>query len=167
MNNKQSGDLGEKEIVDLVLCPNCGKKLMLLPQSYPLFDVQCTACSFRAQIKTNRGKPKNEIFGAGWDILEKTLKAGYLVPPLLVYFKWTKDNDIECHEIRFYPFIPRVNIKKRILHEGSRRAGYKMYNYTNIDKIPYFIVSSINASKQPVGGVPSFLIEISERKFIK
>ena len=140
---------------------------MLLPSGYPLFDVQCTGCSFRAQVKTVAGKPKKEIFGAGWDVLEKVLKAGYLVPPLLVYFKWQVENNIQCHEIRFYPFIPRINLKKRILSVKTKRPGYKMYNYTHIDKIPYFIVSSMNASKHLIGGVPSFIIGISEKKFLK
>lgn len=86
--NKVSGDEGEKEVVKLVPCPNCKKSLMLLPQSYPLFDVQCTGCSFRAQVKTNNSKPKNTIFGAGWEIIDKVTKSGYLVPPLIANFKW-------------------------------------------------------------------------------
>lgn len=40
--NKISGDEGEQEIIDLVPCPNCKKKLMLLPENYPLYDLQCT-----------------------------------------------------------------------------------------------------------------------------
>jgi len=58
----------------LVPCPNCAKKLMSLPKNFPLYDIQCTGCSFRAQVKTNNSKPKNEIFGAGWDIMSKVLK---------------------------------------------------------------------------------------------
>ena len=50
--NKIAGDFGEQEIVDKMPCPNCGKTLMLLPKNYPLFDLQCTGCSFRAQVKT-------------------------------------------------------------------------------------------------------------------
>ena len=73
MSNKKTGDKGEKEIVKLVKCPNCRKELMLLPTNYPLYDIQCTACQFRAQIKTNNWKPKSEVFGAGWDIMEKVL----------------------------------------------------------------------------------------------
>lgn len=33
MSNKSSGDIGEQEVVDLVPCPNCGNRLMLLPPS--------------------------------------------------------------------------------------------------------------------------------------
>ena len=60
--NKESGDDGEKEVCGFVPCPNCGKKLMLLPPNYPLYDVQCTGCSFRAQVKTNNTRPKAQIF---------------------------------------------------------------------------------------------------------
>ena len=74
MSNKQNGEIGEKEIVKLVPCPNCKKELMQLPANYPLYDVQCTGCSFRAQIKTINSKPKDTILGAGWEIMDKVLK---------------------------------------------------------------------------------------------
>ena len=64
-NNKKAGDEGEKEVLNLVACPHCKKSLMQLPPNYPLYDLQCTGCSFRAQVKTNNSKPKDEIFGAG------------------------------------------------------------------------------------------------------
>ena len=86
--NRQSGDRGEKEVIKLVPCPNCGKKLMGLPQNYPLYDIQCTGCSFRAQVKTNQSKPKREVFGATWDIMDKVLKSGFITPSLFVNFKW-------------------------------------------------------------------------------
>ncbi len=63
--NKKAGDLGEKEVVEKVSCPNCGKRLMQLPPNYPLYDLQCSSCSFRAPVKTNKSKPKDEIFRAG------------------------------------------------------------------------------------------------------
>ena len=37
--NKQNGDKGELEVINLVCCPNCGKKLMILPPNYPLYDI--------------------------------------------------------------------------------------------------------------------------------
>ena len=135
--NKIAGDAGEQDVVDKVPCLNCGKKLMLLPLSYPMCDVQCTGCNFRAQIKTNQSRPKAEIFGAGWDITDKVLKSGYLMPPLIANYKWA-DKTGEHQEIRFYPFIPRVNIRKRQLSETARRANYKMFNYVGLDRLPYF-----------------------------
>lgn len=136
-NNKPIGDRGEIEVIELVRCPNCSKKLMTLPANYPLYDVQCTGCSFRAQIKTNHTKPKNTIFGAGWDILEKVLKSGFTVPPLIANFHWDTG-----HEIRFYPFIPKHHLNMRILSPTARRANYKMFNYVKLDKLPFFVLFS-------------------------
>ncbi|HNY97533.1 MAG TPA: DpnI domain-containing protein [Candidatus Pacearchaeota archaeon] len=137
--NKLHGDEGEKDIIDLVPCPNCGKKLMGLPQNYPLYDVQCTGCAFRAQVKTNASKPKAIIFGAGWDIMEKVLKSGFITPPIFVNFKW-QEKGTDKQEIRFYPFVPKANLRKYQLSAQARRANYKMFNYIGIDKLPYFLV---------------------------
>ncbi len=139
--NKDSGDAGELEVVELVPCPNCGKKLMALPKNYPLYDIQCKACLFRAQVKTNNSKPKPIIFGAGWEIISKVMKSGYMVPPLITNFKWDDKNKKEKHhEIRFYPFIPKINLKMRQLSSTARRANYKMFNYIRIDEIPFFVL---------------------------
>ncbi|MBI4119133.1 MAG: hypothetical protein HY452_02625 [Parcubacteria group bacterium] len=139
VSNKRSGDLGEKEIIDLIICPNCQRRLIGLPPNYPLYDIQCTGCSFRAQVKTNQSKPKGVIFGAGWDIMDKVLKAGFITPPIFVNFRW-KERDIERQEIRFYPFVPKNNLRKYQLSVKARRANYKMFNYIGLDKLPYFIV---------------------------
>jgi len=138
-NNKESGDIGEKEVVDLIPCPNCGKNLMILPPNYPMYDVQYTACNFRAQVKTNNCKPKNVIFGATYDIYEKVLKAGYLSPPLIVNFKW-QENDKPKQEIRFYPFVGKDNIKKYTLSETARRANLRMFRYERLDRIPFMVL---------------------------
>lgn len=135
MSNKQSGDIGEAEVVELVPCPNCGKKLMVLPPNFPMFDVQCTGCTFRAQVKTNNCKPKNVIFGAGYDIYEKVLKAGFLSPPLIVNFRWNTDDGF-CQKIIFYPFVAKGNISKYRLSATARRANYMMFKYIELDKIP-------------------------------
>lgn len=135
--NKQFGDAGEREVVDLIPCPNCGKALMLLPPSYPLFDVQCSGCSFRAQIKSINSKPKASILGAGWDIMDKVLKSGFITPPLIINFKWT-EKDVQRQEIKFYPFVPKKNLKKYKLSESARRANYWMFRYEGLDKLPYF-----------------------------
>lgn len=139
MTNKQSGDDGEKEVVELVPCPNCGNNLMLLPPNFPMYDVQCTQCTFRAQVKTNNCKPKNVIFGAGYDIYEKVLKAGFLSPPLFVNFKWN-NNEGFCQKIIFYPFIAKYNIKKYRLSPTARRANYMMFRYEKLDEIPSMVL---------------------------
>ena len=86
-------------------------------------------------MKTNHCKPKAEIFGAGWDIMDKVLKSGFLAPPLITNFKWD-----DQQEIRLYPFIPKINLKKHQLSPTSKRANYKMFNYIGLDNLPYFTV---------------------------
>ncbi len=137
--NRKAGDLGEKEVVRLVPCPNCKKPLMQLPANYPLYDLQCTGCAFRAQAKTNNSKPTDEIFGAGWEIMEKVLKSGFMIPPLLANFKWT-ENGMKRQRIIFYPFIPKSHLKKRQLSPNARRANYKMFNYVGLLDLPHFVV---------------------------
>lgn|SRR3989338_6252981 len=139
--NRQLGDEGESEVIKLVLCPNCAKKLMSLPSNYPLYDVQCTGCNFRAQIKTNNHAPSSVIFGAGWQIMDKVLKSGFITPPIFVNFKW-KDRKGNHSEIRFYPFVPKKNLRKYKLSEKARRANYWMFNYIGLDKLPHFVVYS-------------------------
>jgi len=138
-NNKLLGEKGEKEVVKLVPCPNCGKKLMRLPEGYPLYDVQCTGCNFRAQVKTNNSKPKSIVFGAGWEVMNKVLKSGFLTPPLFLNFKW-KEKGKNKQEIRFYPFVPKKNLHRYQLSPQARRANYRMFRYVGMDKLPYFVV---------------------------
>ena len=139
ITKKESGSVGEQEIVDLVPCPNCGKKLMQLPLNYPLYDVQCTGCSFRAQVKTNQSRPKGVVFGAGWQIMNKVLKSGYMTPPLFLNFKWLEKGR-KNQEIRFYPFVPKKNLSHYRLSETARRANYEMFTYTDMDTLPHFLV---------------------------
>lgn len=139
VTKKESGNSGEQEIVDLVPCPNCGKKLMKLPPNYPLYDVQCTGCSFRAQVKTNQSKPKAVVLGAGWQIINKVLKSGYMTPPLFLNFKWI-EKSIKKQEVRFYPFVPKKNLSNYRLSETARRANYEMFTYIGMDKLPNFLV---------------------------
>jgi hypothetical protein len=133
---KSTGNDGEEQVVKLIPCPNCGKPLMRLPKDYPLYDLQCTGCLFRVQVKTNNSKPKKEVLGAGYNVLEKVLKVGIVMPPLILNFVWTEAN-VEKQKILFYPFIPKSHIKVR---ELKARPGYRMYNYINLDKLPYFVL---------------------------
>ncbi len=137
--NKDAGDTGEQEVIKLIPCPNCGKKLMSLPLNYPLYDIQCTGCSFRAQVKTNNSKPKDEILGAGWDIMEKVLKSGFITPALFGNFKWLEKGDPH-QEIRFYPFVPKKNLIHYQLSPQARRANYRMFRYSGLSKLPHFVL---------------------------
>ena len=141
-NTKRAGTRGEKDVVRSVKCPNCGKLLQPLPPNYPLFDVQCSGCSFRAQVKTNQSKPKDVVFGAGWDVMEKVLRSGYLVPPLIANFKWTEEGKGR-QKVLFYPFVPKTNLRKYQLSPDARQAKYKMFNYTGLKTLPHFVLLEI------------------------
>jgi DNA-directed RNA polymerase subunit RPC12/RpoP len=142
MSTKENGDLGEKEVCELVKCPNCGKRLILLPKSYPLYDVQCEGCNFRAQIKSSNHKPSGMVRGAGWDIIEKVLKAGILPPVLILNFKWDEKGR-KHQKIIFYPFVPKDHLKKYTLSNTAVRANYRMFNYVNLDKLPMFVLYEV------------------------
>lgn len=142
LSHKQLGEIGEQEVCKLVPCPNCLKKLILLPPGFPMYDVQCSRCLFRAQVKTVNSKPRGTIFGAGWDIYEKVLKAGYLSPSLFINFRWETDRGF-YREIRFYPFIAKGNIQKYQLSASARRANYKMFKYVKLDRIPYMVLHTL------------------------
>lgn len=47
---KQTGAIGEKEVIEHVRRPNCLARLILLPEGFPMYDVQCSQCLFRAQM---------------------------------------------------------------------------------------------------------------------
>jgi hypothetical protein len=94
MSYKAYGTEGEKEVISLIKCPNCQKELMSLPESFPLCDALCSACHFRTQIKTSSSNPykSKTVRGSGWDIMEKSLKAGGLIPSLIVNYKWDEED---------------------------------------------------------------------------
>ena len=139
MSTTENGNQGELEVIELVPCPNCGKRLKLLPPSFPMADVQCEGCHFRAQIKTSNGKPKSVVFGSTWNVTQMVLKAGYLLPPLFLNFKWV-ENAVDRQQILFYPFVPKKNLRQRTLSPNAVRAGLKMFDYIGLDKLPHFVV---------------------------
>jgi len=71
--------------------------------------------------------------------MEKVLKSGFITPPLIANFKW-RDKSGFHQEIRFYPFVPKKNLKKYKLPEHARRANYWMFNYVGLDNLPFFVV---------------------------
>jgi hypothetical protein len=136
MSAGESGKAGEHWVTRAIPCPNCQSKLTLLPPGFPLFDVQCSRCLFRAQVKTNRCRPKDQIFGAGWEILDKTLKTGQLIPPLLVNFEWSDKAGKKRHEVHFFPFLTKANIRRHKRSMRGQRPGYKQFNYVGLRNAP-------------------------------
>jgi len=94
---------------------------------------------FRAQIKTLRCAPlKDQIFGAGWDILEKTLKSGHLIPPLLVNFQWSDEAPGKNQqEVYFFPFLTLDNLKRRQRSNDGAHPNYKEFNYVGLLTAPH------------------------------
>jgi hypothetical protein len=91
---------------------------------------------FRAQVKTNRCRPKDQIFGAGWEILDRTLKTGQLIPPLLVNYEWSDRAGKNWHEVYFFPFLTKDNLRQHKRSLGGQRPGYKQFNYVGLLKAP-------------------------------
>jgi DNA-directed RNA polymerase subunit RPC12/RpoP len=149
--NQSKGDAGEQDVINHVPCPNCGKELMRLPRNYPLYDVQCSGCSFRAQVKTSHSAPKDVIRGAGWDVVEKVLKSGFMSPPLLVNFKW-KQHGRSKQVILFLPFIPKSNLSNYRLSAKARRANYRMFNYVDLLDLPFFVLHDPDGEGQKLLG---------------
>lgn len=143
---KSRGDAGEKFITENIPCPNCNKSLQALPRNYPLYDVQCTGCVFRAQVKTVHAKPKNTVLGAGWEIMNKVLKSGYLVPPLIVQFIWREKGRLK-RLIRFHPFVPKSNLKNYQL----LKSGYAMFVYSDVLNLPGFVFEQHKWQAAPSG----------------
>jgi len=146
----RSGNRGELEVIESVTCPNCRSRLMQLPPLFPLFEVQCTRCMFRAQIKTARCKPKSQIFGAGWDVLDKTLKSGQLIPPLIVNFRWTERGLGDCQEIYFFPFLTKNNVRMRQRSPDGKRPNYREFNYIELfsENVPRMLLFERHARRR-------------------
>ena len=70
-------------------------------------------------------------------VIDKVLKAGFMIPPLIVNFKW-KEKGKKHQKILFYPFIPKANLKKYKLSPKAKMANYKMFNYVGLNKLPHF-----------------------------
>ena len=129
MKNKINGENGEDYVIQKIKCPNCNSALIKLPENNPLFDIQCCRCVFRAQIKSSNLPPSKNVRGAGYDIIDKINKGGFLIPMLIVYYKWNGN-----HKILFYPFIKKENIKRNS-HPLKNRPNYYMFNYIRLDKL--------------------------------
>lgn len=130
-SNQQKGTDGEEDVVHKVRCPHCGKRLQLLPPGFPLYDVQCEGCVFRAQVKTNACKPKAQIFGAGYRMLSHSRHSGQLIPPLIANFRW-REKGKACQEIWLYPFLTKQNIRKKVRSGRGSRPGYEEFNYVGL-----------------------------------
>lgn len=130
-DRRANGAQGEIDVIKRVLCPNCESRLVQLPPSFPIFDVQCSRCLFRAQVKSAKTAPKGEVFGGGWDIIAHHKRAGGLAPPLIASFSWSSKGHPQ-RAIFFFPFLRPHNMRSRVRSLGGAHPGYREFNYVGL-----------------------------------
>jgi hypothetical protein len=138
-----TGDTGEAFVASSVPCPYCDRKLELLPKNYPLFDVQCSSCLFRAQVKTSKAPISGTIAGSGWDIKESARKLGVLSPPIISVSNTRASKETQ-RVVQFFPFIPESHLKKKqpFKDPGHKRLKYRMFDYVRMNEVPRFVLDA-------------------------
>jgi hypothetical protein len=129
---QDSGDEGQKIVCELIRCPNCDAKLIQLPKNFPIYDVQCSGCLFRAQVKSSYNFNGKKITGSGWNVMNHAMKSGMVIPPVILNTKT---------EIRFYPYIPKVCVVKRKKPATfkSGRNPHWMFDY-EVSELKYYVL---------------------------
>ena len=147
---KDSGDAGEDYIVRRVKCPSCESALMKLPRAFPMYDIQCTRCLFRAQVKSANCFPKGEVFGGGLDIMEKNLRVGQMIPPLIANFYWGSGRT-KGRKVYLFPFLTQRNLPPRTRSSGGARPGYREFNYVHLldDGTPKMVLRELGKVRDP------------------
>ena len=105
-----------------------------------MFDLQCTACLFRAQVKRVQEKPRSRLRGGSWNVVSLYLRTGQLLPPMFVCFGWPRLQPAPA-AIYFFPLVPAKNVVKRVLSERHKTdAGRSMAEYRDMLSLPHQIV---------------------------
>lgn len=134
------GEEAERFVVEHVVCPSCGSPLRQLPPGYPLFDVQCAACLFRAQVKRVQEQPRSRLRGGSWSVGNTYLRTGQLLPPMYVCFGWPRSQP-EPTAVYFFPLVPARNVAKRVLSPRHKTdAGRAMAEYRDMLSLPHQVV---------------------------
>ena len=110
-----------------------------LAPGYPLFDVQCSRCLFRAQVKRVQERPRNRLRGGSWNVVNTYLRTGQLLPPMFVCFDWPR-SELEPGSVYFFPLVPARNVSKRVLSEAHKTdAGRAMVEYREMLSLPHTV----------------------------
>lgn len=134
------GDEAERFVAKRIACPSCGGRLRVLPPGYPLFDVQCGSCLFRAQTKRVKEKPRSRLRGGSWSVVNLYLRTGQLLPPMLVCFDWPETSG-RPGSVYFFPFVPAKNVKRRVLSSRHKSdAGRAMAEYLGMLALPHQVL---------------------------
>lgn len=133
------GEEAERFIAERVPCPSCGGALHELARGYPLFDVQCSRCLFRAQVKRVQESPRNRLRGGSWSVVNTYLRTGQLLPPMFVRFDWPR-TEREPGTVYFFPLVPAKNVSKRVLSASHKTdAGRAMVEYRDMLSLPHTV----------------------------
>lgn len=140
MSSASSGAEAEAFVVERIACPSCGSALRPLPSGYPLYDVECTRCLLRAQVKRILAAPRDRIRGATWDVMSHHFKTGHLIPPMFACFGWPSGAP-EPLTVWFFLLIPTANVKMRVLSDRHQtQPGRRMAEYVGMKSVPHFVV---------------------------
>jgi hypothetical protein len=142
-SKQATGDAGEEFVASSVPCPYCDRKLELLPKNYPLFDVQCSSCLFRAQVKTSKTPISGTIPGGGLKMKESARRLGILSPPIISVSNM-KANKADERLVQFFPFIPESHTKKKPPLKDPKREHlkYRMFDYVRMNELPRFVLDA-------------------------
>lgn len=138
ISNTESGERAVEFVIALVKCPYCVKTLVDLPRATPVYDIACTRCEFRAQVKSVETKKRSRIRGASAGPLAGLRLAGKASPPLIVVWGWD-GVDRTATEVSLFPLVPWSHIRERVLPDThSTMAGRRMVDYHGLSTLPHF-----------------------------
>jgi DNA-directed RNA polymerase subunit RPC12/RpoP len=138
ISNTASGERAVEFVLAQVKCAYCEKALVDLPRATPVYDVACSRCEFRAQVKSVETHMRRRIRGASARPLAGLRLAGKSSPPLIVVWGW--DGEARSAErVTLYPLVPWRHIRERALSQNHETmAGRLMVDYHDLHLLPFF-----------------------------
>jgi hypothetical protein len=136
ISNSESGERAVQFVLANVRCPYCEKALMDLPRATPVYDVACSRCEFRAQVKSVETSIRSRIRGASARPLVGLRLAGKLSPPLIVVWRWDGERRT-ADEVSLFPLVPWSHVRERVLPANhATMAGRLMVDYHDLGRLP-------------------------------
>jgi hypothetical protein len=138
ISNTESGERAVEFVLLQTKCPYCVKALVDLPRATPVYDVACSRCEFRAQVKSVETPKRSRIRGASARPLAGLRLAGKLSPPLIVVWGWDGEAR-SAAEVSLFPLVPWSHVRERVLPPNhATMAGRLMVDYHDLKNVPHF-----------------------------
>ena len=99
-------------ILNMVPCPNCTSQLEAKPIQHEWKNVFCTNCPFACRFITVHHDPNISKFNILPEDLKKLLADKTLLPPLIIDYKWNRNN-IKFEKVILFPFISTLFLKEQ------------------------------------------------------